>query len=77
MWFCVLGPEHQEPKKWIAGQKAVGHIQATGWLCVLVVVPQGQEKRWKEEESWGQGPAKSNWAVGPEAGVGEAKGLWL
>lgn len=37
----------------------------------------GAREEMERGRSWGQGPAKSNWAVGPEAGVGEAKGLWL
>lgn len=65
-------------KEMDCADRAVGLIRTTGWLCVLVVEPQGQHKSWKEVGHGGKNllSLSGMWSQGQGTGVWEAKGLW-
>lgn len=56
--------------------RAVGLIQATGWLHVLVVKLQWPQKRWKEAGHGGEDLLSLS-GLGQVMGNWEAKGLWV
>lgn len=56
--------------------RAVGLIQETAWLHILVVDPQGQLKRQKEAGHGGKDLLSLSGLWGQGTGIWEAKGLW-